>query len=306
MKSIATYGAAFKFLREQRGLTLKATAEGILTPHFLSKFEKEGANISLDNFNKLLIRLGITWTDFFEVYEGESVEFVLLHLHRCLNNYTTEEDILRHSLQDIPYSFPQNPFLKMLVHDIIKLHINYAMEANWQVDDEIHRVMEFMNRHDYWGQLEWTVYLLTLSYFPDDLIIYRSKEVMDSLRHNFHRTKEDKEGEFQILFDTIRYFSRKGDYQRAEWVIAFIEEELAKVYYNTYLNAQLLLKLQKAHHCFRKGDEQAHRLADEVINLMTMLEEHFNMPIMAKARDIFYWDIQKNNKTGKDYFKPVV
>lgn len=77
--AITSYGAAFKKLREERGLTIKATAQDIVSPQFLSKFEKEDSSISLENFNKLLIRIGVTWKDFFEIYQGESIEFLIQH-----------------------------------------------------------------------------------------------------------------------------------------------------------------------------------------------------------------------------------
>ncbi|MGT2865637.1 helix-turn-helix domain-containing protein [Streptococcus fryi] len=298
---ITSYGAAFKKLREERGLTIKATAQDIVSPQFLSKFEKEDSSISLENFNKLLIRIGVTWEDFFETYQGESIEFLIQHLHRCLTNYTNEEDILRHALEDIPYDFSLNPPLKTIVADMIKLHIGYGFDTTWDMTEEIKRVSEFLNKVDHWGKLEWMVYSLTLAHFPDKMVIYRTKEIMVSLTEDHHLGKESKEVQIQMLLDTLRYFSRSGNYEKAEWIIDYLDSELAKPQYQTYVMLHILLKLQSTHHYFRKGDMRAHELGRQVMDILTILEKQFNMPALGHGRDMFFWDVQKNNNTGKDF-----
>ena len=58
MENLYPFGATFKYLREARGLSLKEAASDIVSPQFLSQFEKEDKGISLENFAKLLIVIG--------------------------------------------------------------------------------------------------------------------------------------------------------------------------------------------------------------------------------------------------------
>ena len=41
MENLYPFGATFKYLREARGLSLKEAASDIVSPQFLSQFEKE-------------------------------------------------------------------------------------------------------------------------------------------------------------------------------------------------------------------------------------------------------------------------
>ena len=59
MENLYPFGATFKYLREARGLSLKEAASDIASPQFLSQFEKGDKGISLENFAKLLIVIGV-------------------------------------------------------------------------------------------------------------------------------------------------------------------------------------------------------------------------------------------------------
>ena len=52
MENLYPFGATFKYLREARGLSLKEAASDIVSPQFLSQFEKGDKGISLENFAK--------------------------------------------------------------------------------------------------------------------------------------------------------------------------------------------------------------------------------------------------------------
>ena len=58
MENLYPFGTTFKYLREARGLSLKEAASDIVSPQFLSQFEKGDKGISLENFAKLLIVIG--------------------------------------------------------------------------------------------------------------------------------------------------------------------------------------------------------------------------------------------------------
>ena len=58
MENLYPFGATFKYLREARGLSLKEATSDIVSPQFLSQFEKGDKGISLENFAKLLIVIG--------------------------------------------------------------------------------------------------------------------------------------------------------------------------------------------------------------------------------------------------------
>ena len=73
MENRSCYGQAFRQLRLDRGYSLKEAAGNIISPQMLGVFEHGKSGISLNNFGRLLIRIGATWNDFFRYYNGESI-----------------------------------------------------------------------------------------------------------------------------------------------------------------------------------------------------------------------------------------
>ncbi|UUX34458.1 Rgg/GadR/MutR family transcriptional regulator [Fundicoccus culcitae] len=57
------YGTALRNIREAKGMTLEVASKGIISDSFLSQFEREKSDISLDNFFDLLDRLNITYSE---------------------------------------------------------------------------------------------------------------------------------------------------------------------------------------------------------------------------------------------------
>ena len=64
MENRSCYGKAFRQLRLDRGYSLKEAAGNIISPQMLGVFEHGKSSISLNNFGRLLIRIGATWNDF--------------------------------------------------------------------------------------------------------------------------------------------------------------------------------------------------------------------------------------------------
>lgn len=300
MKKVTSYGEAFRELRELRGIKLKDAANNIITPQFLSKFEKDQSSMSIENFGKLLVRLGVTWEDFLAYYYGENVESVINHFNTLLSSYTSDENLFRESQKQAEFLLKENPDLSTLFQDALRVYFVYGNELNWDITKEIKRIEDYLNYSDTWLTVEWIVYSLTLTIFPIEMIRYRTKKLCNSLEQDTSVPLHKKQDQFQTLFNTVRYFSREGYYQDADKLIQFLETELAKPKYMAFVNEQLLLKMQKTYHLFRMGDLAAFEIAKKCLRLMTMLEKDFNMEVMMnKAKDIFYWNIQNVNKTGK-------
>lgn len=84
------FGKAFKQLRESRGISLKEAAGDIVSPQFLSRFEKGEKGISLENFNRLLISLGLSYGEFESVFASLGGDCIIYHdiiLEEVIQNY---------------------------------------------------------------------------------------------------------------------------------------------------------------------------------------------------------------------------
>lgn len=61
---LSNIGTVFRKLRKSKGLSQKEVAAGILSPQFLSEFERGYSNISLLNFISLLDKINVQITEF--------------------------------------------------------------------------------------------------------------------------------------------------------------------------------------------------------------------------------------------------
>lgn len=67
------FGEHFKEARLRRGLSLKEAAGDILSVPMLSQFEAGKKSISLTNFSRLLMSIGVDWSEFMKDYPGVRV-----------------------------------------------------------------------------------------------------------------------------------------------------------------------------------------------------------------------------------------
>lgn len=301
MEVFQTYGAAFKYLRESRGMTIKKTAEDIVSPQFLSRFEKDNSSISLENFSRLLTRLGITWNDFFKVYRGESTEYLLQHLYNALNHSANDIDILEAARKKPAFDFKDNPVFNTLTADAIRVYSNAAYEFDWDVSEEQKRLSDYLNQTDTWGEVERSLYQLILQTLPTEMVAYRGQELCNSLKNDLSLSMEEKREIVETLLETLRYLSREKKNREVERLIVFMTEEFKKPGYLYYSSEILLFKMQTAYHYFRVGDMRAHDMARKVYFMFDRMEKDFDMSIMGKGKENFYITIQQINKTGVEF-----
>lgn len=298
MEKFTTYGEAFRYLRESRGFTIKRTAENIVSPQFLSKFEKNNSSISLVNFSRLLVRLGVTFDDFFRLYYGESVEFIANNFDNTLNTFLSKSDILRNSKKAIPFDFRDNPYLPHLTSDLIKDYFNTIMKIEWDTDDDYQRILKYLNQFETWYTIEWDIYKLIMNHLPIEMVKFKASQVISNLINKQDISSELRRKQITILVETLRFYTRKSCNNEAESLIRFLREELAKPAYVMFTNENLAFRIQVSYYYLSIGDMRGHKFAKIVYRTMEIFEKGLLMPYFASQREEFYWKAQRLNKTG--------
>ena len=85
MGELYPYGPTFKKFREARNISLKEAAGDIISPQLLSQFENGKKNVSLEKFSRLLISIGVSFTDFARAFEGDGIDIVMKTYHQLLD-----------------------------------------------------------------------------------------------------------------------------------------------------------------------------------------------------------------------------
>ena len=74
MSSSSPFGPTFRKIREARGLSLKEVAADIVSPQFLSQFERSQKGVTIETFSRLLLSMGVDWDTFLSHYPGLTIQ----------------------------------------------------------------------------------------------------------------------------------------------------------------------------------------------------------------------------------------
>ena len=170
MENRSCYGQAFRQLRLDRGYSLKEAAGNIISPQMLGVFEHGKSGISLNNFGRLLIRIGATWNDFFRYYNGESIlkelslsDEILVKINN--GHYYDGFKLVESSFEG---DYSDNPILETVYKLSYQSYFQTLSLTSKLTDDELEIVLNYLNRIDTWGIFEYSV----LSYIlADDRIL---------------------------------------------------------------------------------------------------------------------------------------
>lgn len=131
--SLHPFGQHFRTWRKRRGLSLKEAAGDIVSPQFLSQFERGQKNISLTIFSRLLISIGVDWTDFILDYSGDRVDYAF-----SLLGENPDPSLVPSLKEELADYYQDNPLLKDIflqailalntIHDPLENHASPKLQ----------------------------------------------------------------------------------------------------------------------------------------------------------------------------------
>lgn len=155
MENRSCYGQAFRQLRLDRGYSLKEAAGNIISPQMLGVFEHGKSGISLNNFGRLLIRIGATWNDFFRYYNGESIlkelslsDEILVKINN--GHYYDGFKLVESSFEG---DYSDNPILETVYKLSYQSYFQTLSLTSKLTDDELEIVLNYLNRMIHGGFL---------------------------------------------------------------------------------------------------------------------------------------------------------
>ncbi|MRJ46073.1 helix-turn-helix domain-containing protein [Fundicoccus ignavus] len=124
---MSNIGPVFRHLRKSKGMTLKETADGLISSQFLSEFERGHSNISVVNFFSLLDKINVQITEF-KIHSDELTEQTQQHfLSQYGKAYRSRNVVKLNELIDSQNKLYRNSKLPRFEHNVIILKqlINY-------------------------------------------------------------------------------------------------------------------------------------------------------------------------------------
>ena len=135
MSSSSPFGPTFRKIREARGLSLKEVAADIVSPQFLSQFERSQKGVTIETFSRLLLSMGVDWDTFLSHYPGLTIQNFSPILMKYINqenmDFLAIIDRLKHEKSPVA---EENKELWQLYLRSLEINVNNAMgkKSTWR------------------------------------------------------------------------------------------------------------------------------------------------------------------------------
>lgn len=301
MINIHPFGQTFKQLRELRGLSLKETASGVVSPQFLAHFERGEKGISLENFSRLLIVLGLEWNDFATIYAnngGDCLEFPAIELAKHIKN---EEDIIKY-LPEYEKLFDNYLTDNKLQADIllktIKLNYYPTKDKSDETVAKIQNIINHLMSSETFNSAELEIYYRIVNHCPMELVNHMAKQLLF-----MYKQSANTDTYIRILNGltfTAKHFSEQGYYNKADEIINKVKE--LQTFERGYLSTPLMfLEVEHVYNQFRWNKPEAIHLARNLLNYLESAK-FIDNNYYSNFIKAFTYHCHKLNKTGTELF----
>lgn len=301
MENLYPFGATFKYLREARGLTLKEAASDIVSPQFLSQFEKGDKGISLENFAKLLIVIGVEWNDFVIAYANKGGDCLELPAIEFGKHVVHEEDILTY-IEEYEKLFDvylkDNPLQAEMIFKSIKLRHYPTIAKSPETVARIQNIINHLMKSDVFNSIELEIYRVIVNHCPMELIDHMAKQLL--LMYKESANTDTYIRILNALTFSAKYFSELGYYQKADDIIKKIKS--LQTFERGYLAIPLMfLEVEHVYNQFRWNKPEAIPLAKNLFNYLQSAK-FIDQQYYSNFINAFTYHCHALNKTGIDLF----
>ena len=301
MENLYPFGATFKYLREARGLSLKEAASDIVSPQFLSQFEKGDKGISLENFAKLLIVIGVEWNDFVLAFANKGGDCLELPAIEFGKHVVHEEDILTY-IEEYEKLFDvylkDNPLQAEMIFKSIKLRHYPTIAKSPETVARIQNIINHLMKSDVFNSIELEIYRVIVNHCPMELIDHMTKQLL--LMYKESANTDTYIRILNALTFSAKYFSELGYYQKADDIIKKIKS--LQTFERGYLAIPLMfLEVEHVYNQFRWNKAEAIPLAKNLFNYLQSAK-FIDQQYYSNFINAFTYHCHALNKTGIDLF----
>lgn len=265
-------GLIYKQLREDKGLSIRQAAEGIVTPSYLSKIERGENEISFMKFLQLLGTLNISLAEFsalYAVYEPDENSQITNNIKQAhdaakINQLQFISDDLREQYSQSQSTNTKNLYL-MSKAALADFGISTFSAA------DIEYIEQYLFSVEHWSKYEYVLFTNTLGHLPLQNVMVLSREVLLQ-SHSLNVADDIKPILTTLLLNIAIKGICSGNYKLAKQVLntakstAFIDND-----YKQRLTVLFIEALLDLHNGFV---EQGNDKARHVIATFRFLEDN--------------------------------
>ncbi|KXT74459.1 hypothetical protein STRDD10_00918 [Streptococcus sp. DD10] len=301
MSNLYPFGKTFKELRESRGLSLKEASGNVVSPQFLSRFEKEEKGISLENFSRLLIVLGIEWSDFTSAYADNGGDCLELLQIEFAKNVKNEEDIIKY-MPEYEKLFDtyltDNPLQGDMLLKVIKLGHYPTISKSDKTIEKIQPIINHLMKLETFNSTELSIYTVIVNHCPITLVEHMSKQLLFMYKQS--HTIDTYIKILNAITFTAKHFSEQGYYNKSDEIIQSVKK--LQTFERGYLAVPLMfLEVEHVYNQFRWNKREAIPLAKNMLNYLESAK-FIDQNYYSNFIKAFTYHCHKLNKTGIDLF----
>jgi len=193
MKNNKHYGSTLKEIRENKKLTQKEVADGIMTIANFSKQENEGNDIKLRNFIELLERLNVSVSEFLLLTEDEELSFqTKLEAKYRLVIPKKKKREMQELLKELETIYSKSP-KSFLLHMICNLKFSLLLRENKyeEARQELKPIADYLNNTDQWYYYEISLFNTALAYFDLETAFNLGDLALKSIEKSYAHFQND-------------------------------------------------------------------------------------------------------------------
>lgn len=260
-------GKFFQEIREKKNRTITNVSEGIVSPQFLRKYERENGDIRFSNLVQLLNRLNTTVDEFAFEIEGSldawlyEIEEEIDQAYHAGNSFSLKKFVEK---QEAFYKeTKEDRFLFAAI--IGQRFYNYIFLPSYTVD--VSPIANYLRETETWGKFEFFLVTYNGDLFSPEEAFYYADRLVNQQDGNY----EVRKWRCDAVLHLARFLIEENQLVFAEKILVEYlsyltpNRDLKYIHYDLYAKFIYGLLLVKKHDS--KGQDQCERIIDIFVNV---------------------------------------
>ena len=287
MSSSSPFGPTFRKIREARGLSLKEVAADIVSPQFLSQFERSQKGVTIETFSRLLLSMGVDWDTFLSHYPGLTIQnfspILMKHINQENMDFLSIIERLKHEKSPVA---EENKELWQLYLRSLEINVNNAMGKEIHLEDAPVSIQRIAQEVPF--------------AYQNEVVAKIRKESLELFESSYSAYSANALA--SLLLNLANYLIKKELYLEALNFLQSINQlRKRKPILNTSISMQL--EFMQVYALLGLNDKEGVYRAKQVMKALEGLIalENFGTPLV-QIKTKFMLRVNELNKTGIDFF----
>ncbi|MBP2058991.1 Rgg/GadR/MutR family transcriptional activator [Lactobacillus colini] len=205
------YGIAFRNIRKAKNITIKQAASNVVTPAFLSKFERGESEISFSRLINILNNINVDINEFLleaNHFENTSENYFLEKLAKAVE--LNSQDLIDSLIYKEKSIYEENKNIRYLHNICLASLYKSLINKEKPLNKDWEPIKNYLLYAENWGYYEFLLYANAMPFLPTDIIKILSKQVYQK-GIKYISLSKNKNSLIDTLLNTIEIFIKRRE-----------------------------------------------------------------------------------------------